>query len=244
MIIRLNRYLASCGLGARRKVEDLITSGRISINGDIQTSLSTKIDTDTDTVEYDGTAIVSGRRLHYVLLNKPKGYVTTMSDEMGRMTVMDIIPEKYRRDGIFPVGRLDKDTEGLLLLTNDGDLANRLSHPKFKVEKEYVVEINSPLKPEDKSKMKRGIFLHQIMIKTAPAFIKEINRDKTQILIRIAEGKKRQIRYTFEKFGYRVEKLKRTGYGPLTIEGINRGGHRSLKKKEISDLLILAGLNT
>lgn len=240
--MRLNKYLASCGLGARRKVEELVKSGRIQINGLTADNLASSIDPERDVVKIDGKTVSLIERKHYLILNKPKGYITTKSDEKGRLTVMDLIPEKYRREGVFPVGRLDKDTEGLLLITNDGELANRLSHPKFKVEKEYTALIDMPLKSDDKAKISKGIFLHQIKARTGPSSVKELNRQKTFILIKIAEGKKRQIRYTFQKFGYKVLSLKRTSYGPLKLEGVNRSGHRALRKKEVSELLKFSGL--
>jgi pseudouridine synthase len=234
--IRLNKYLASSGIASRRGADILINEGRVSINGEQVVQISVKVNPETDVIEVDGQRVKPVDRMHYILLNKPAGYVTTKKDELGRVTVMDILPEKYFRDGVSPVGRLDKDTEGLLLLTNDGELANRLTHPRFKVEKEYHVDLDKPLKSTDASKIKRGIFIHQVKSRTAPCEIEYLNKDKTRVKMTIAEGKKRQIRYTFEKFGYTVVNLKRTALGPLRIEGVNRGSHRSLRPAEVKEL--------
>ncbi|MCP4135610.1 MAG: rRNA pseudouridine synthase [bacterium] len=237
MKIRLNKFLAQTGLGSRRKVEEYITGGRISINNRSTRDLATTVDPENDLIELDGKKIKASGQFYYLLLHKPKGYVTTLKDEKGRPIVMNFIPEKFKRVGVFPVGRLDKDTEGLLLLTNDGDLAHKLTHPKFKVEKEYLVEIDKPLEEQEKSKIERGIFIHQLKIRTRPAKVDFVNSiSKKLVKITISEGKKRQIRYTFLNLGYKVQKLKRIAYGPLTLKGINKGSFRQLKQKEINAL--------
>jgi len=236
MKTRLNKHLALCGLGSRRKVEDLIKAGRITVNGSKITEFAFFIDPEQDQVKFDGKLLKAIDKFHYIILNKPRGYITSLADEKGRATVMELIPEKYKRTGVFPVGRLDKDTEGLLLFTNDGDLGHQLNHPRYKVIKEYIVEIDRPLDSKDKSKMERGIFIHQIKTKTNPAKIEIINSSKKIVKFSISEGKKRQIRYTFLKFGYKVLKLKRIAYGPLTLQGVNRGSLRVLKAKEVKEL--------
>ena len=243
MTYRLNKYLALCALGSRRKVEKLILDGRISVNGKIVRDFSTKISTETDSVDLDGKTISPIKKFQYLILNKPKGYVTTMSDEKNRLTVMDLIPEKYRREGIFPVGRLDKNSEGLLLFTNDGSLASKLNSPKYSVAKEYIVEINIPLDGEDKLKIEKGIFIHQLKIKTRPAKISFIDNSKLLVKIILKEGKKRQIRFTFQNLGYKVKKLTRISYGPLNIIGLNKGSYRLLKGKEINLLLNMIKTN-
>lgn len=243
MNYRLNKYLALCALGSRRKVEKLIIDGRISVNGQTVKDFATKISAETDRVDLDGKSISPIKKFQYLILNKPKGYVTTMSDEKNRPTVMDLIPEKYRREGIFPVGRLDKNSEGLLLFTNDGDLASKLNSPKYNITKEYIVEINTPLNDEDKIKIEKGIFIHQLKIKTRPAKISFIDNSKSLVKIILKEGKKRQIRFTLQNFGYKVKKLTRISYGPLNIIGLNKGSYRPLKGKEISLLLSLVKNN-
>ena len=231
--MRINKFLTLCGLGSRRKVEELITAGRICRNGTPLKKLGTVIDPENDTITFDGRIIKMSEDSCYLILNKPRGYVTTFSDEKGRPTVMELIPEKYRRIGVFPVGRLDMDTEGLLLLTNDGELAQRLNHPRFKVSKRYLVELDKPLQEEDKKKIQKGIFVHQIGIKTRPVRINPSGMSKKFFTITLKEGKKRQIRYTFKNFGYRVVKLRRVAYGPLTLENVNKGEIRPLKAKEV-----------
>ena len=240
---RLNKFLALCGLGSRRKVEGLIISGKININGKIVKKLHTIVEP-ADIVKANGKTIKPRDKFHYIVLNKPKGYITTTSDEKGRPTVMDIIPEKYKRAGIYPVGRLDKNTEGLLLFTNDGLLAGKLTRPDSNVKKEYIVEINKPLDITDKQKIEKGIYIHQIKIKTKPACIDIIDKSDMLVKIVIVEGKNRQLRYTFSNLGYKIRMLKRTSYGTITIKGINKGTHRVLNQKEIKSLkkLIGAGL--
>lgn len=233
MKVRLNKYLNLCGLGSRRKVEELITGNRITVNNRPVTDMATSIDTEADTVKLDNTIIKTHNKVIYLILNKPKGYITTMSDEKGRPIVMSLIPEKYIRAGVVPVGRLDKDTEGLLLLTNDGDLSYKLTRPDFKVSKEYIVELDKPLEEIDQKRIEKGFFVHQIKIKTRPAIVTLSDKTGRFVKIIISEGKKRQIRYTFKNLGYKVMKLKRTGYGPLTLARLNKGDHRELKASEL-----------
>lgn len=234
--MRLNKFLAICGIASRRKSEEYITGGRIKVNGTKVTKLGNIVNPEIDVVELDNKRLNPVKKFHYIMLHKPKGYITTTSDEKNRPMIMNIVPDKYKRDGVFPVGRLDKDSEGLLLLTNDGDLANKLTNPKFKFQKEYFVEIDKPLSDHDKIKIERGIFIHQIKVKTRPVKITTLNKDQTYIKILLTEGKKRQIRYSMQKFGYKVKKLVRTAYGPLQLKGVNRGSHRTLKEKEVRQL--------
>jgi len=237
MKVRLNKYLTLCGLGSRRKVEDFITSGLIKINGEVVRELGSVIDTETDKVFFKDSELVASEKKYYLILNKPEGFVTTLSDEKGRPTVMDLIPEKFKRCGVIPVGRLDKDTEGLLLFTNDGDLAYRLTRPEFKVPKEYSLILNAPLAPEHKKIIEKGYFVHQIKIKTASAKVELENERGDRVKITIMEGKKRQVRYTFGNLGYKVLKLRRVGLGPLRLGNIAKGEHRLLKNYEIKALM-------
>jgi len=237
MQLRLNKYLSKCGLGSRRKVEELIVKGQIYVNDKKTTEFSTEIDTETDKVSYKNEVLKLIDHEYFLILNKPKGYITTLSDEKNRATVMDLIPEKYKRAGVVPVGRLDKDTEGLLLLTNNGDMSQKLNKPTSHVIKEYYVELDKELDDKAKLKIEKGIFLHQIKVKTAPCKIKFTAKSRKFLTIAISEGKKRQIRYTFKKFGLNVEKLRRVSYGPLKITGVNKGDHRVLKSGEVKKLL-------
>ena len=233
MKVRINKYLTLCGLGSRRKVEELILAGDVRVNGTVVRDLSTIIDSETDTVKYMGEKLKTIKTSYYLMVNKPKGYITTLSDEKGRITVMTLIPEKYKRSGVVPVGRLDKDTEGLLLFTNDGDLAHKLTGPSFKVKKEYLVQLDKPLEEQDRITIEKGYFVHQIKTKTKPAIISVTERSRMYVKVLIVEGKKRQIRYSFKNLGYNVLKLKRTGYGPLTLGRLTKGDHRDLKASEV-----------
>lgn len=233
MRIRLNKYLSLCGLGSRRGVEGLVLSGQIKINKSRVESLSVYVDTEKDTVFYRNKKLEPVESFHYIILNKPRGYITTLDDELNRPKVMDLIPERYRKAGLFPVGRLDRDTEGILIFTNDGNLAQKLCRPRYKVKKEYLVHLDKPLERKDKEKIEKGVFIHQLEIKTGAARLEAVDDSWQRIRFVIHEGKKRQIRYTFGNMGYRVKKLKRTGYGPLRLSGIKTGEFRTLKEKEI-----------
>jgi 23S rRNA pseudouridine2605 synthase len=233
MRIRLNKYLALCGLGSRRSVESLVLSGQIKINNRRVETLSVYVETENDTVYHRNRKLKPVENYQYLILNKPKGYITTRDDELNRPKVIDLIPERYRNAGLFPVGRLDKDTEGILVFTNDGDLAQKLSRPRYKVEKEYIVQLDKPLERKDKEKIEKGVFIHQLKVKTGSVRLDAVDDSWQRIRFIMSEGKKRQIRYTFGNMGYRVNKLKRTGYGPLTLSGIKTGDYRALKEKEI-----------
>jgi 23S rRNA pseudouridine2605 synthase len=233
MKVRINKYLTLCGLGSRRKVEELVVSGQIKVNGRLTKDLATIIDTDTDSVTFGGEELQRIKTVYYLMLNKPKGYITTASDEKGRITVMDLLPEKFLRAGVMPVGRLDRDTEGLLLFTNDGDLAHKLTGPSFKVKKEYIVQLDKPLEEQDRKRIEKGFFVHQVKAKIKPATVTVIEKSGMFVKVLIIEGKKRQIRYSFKNLGYNVLKLKRTGYGPISLGRLNKGDHRLLKISEV-----------
>ena len=237
MKIRLNKFLASCGLGSRRKVETLITEGRIKIDGRVVKDLATSVDPELNEIRLDGKKLSAVNKAYYLMLNKPKGYITTVSDEKGRATVMSLLPEKFIRAGVVPVGRLDKDTECLLLFTNDGNLSHLLTSPDFKVKKEYLVELDKPAVDDDLKKIEKGFFVHQIKTKTRPATVSVADKSRMFVKILISEGKKRQIRYSFKNLGYKVLKLKRTAYGPLSLGRLNRGDHRLLKTSEVRMLI-------
>ncbi|MDY6932927.1 MAG: pseudouridine synthase [Spirochaetota bacterium] len=232
--MRINRYLSLCGLGSRRKVEDYILTKRIRVNGAIVEDLSFTVDTVNDIVELDRGRLNLIKKLHYLILNKPRGYITAMSDSRGRPIVMDMIPAIYKKERIFPVGRLDKDTEGLLLFTNDGDMAYKLSHPKYHVTKVYIVKLDKPLKKSHEYKIEKGIYLYNR--KTYPSQIDTLDISRQTIRMGMMEGRKRQIRMTFQGFGYRVEGLKRIAFGPLGLSGIGSGQYRILTDREIKAL--------
>lgn len=231
---RINKYLAQCGLGSRRKVENIITMGRVRVNGSVVTSLCSQIDPEGDEVRVDGARIHPARRQYYIMLNKPRGYITSREDSRGRPIVMDLLPERFRRVGVFPVGRLDKDTEGLLLLTNDGSLAFRLTHPRFEIVKQYIVELDRRLSEEDRQKLGNGVFLYGR--RTATALIHLLPEPGNTLTMSITEGRKRQIRLSFRHLGYRVRRLKRVGLGPIRLGKMASGSFRELKNREIKTL--------
>jgi len=232
--IRINKYLSLCGLGSRRKTEEIIRKGHIYINGILTTDLSYQVDINNDTVMYRGQVLLPVQSYHYLMLNKPRGYVTTTKDERNRPTVLQLIPQQFREEGTFPVGRLDKDTEGLLLFTNDGDLAYKLTHPRFKVPKTYQVTLDRPLRDDHKMAIEHGIELYGSQ--TLPATIVPVNDEWTIVTITITEGKKRQVRMMFSMLGYEVTSLIRIQYGPVTLGNLPTGKYRVLSKQEIEKL--------
>ncbi|NLO89705.1 MAG: rRNA pseudouridine synthase [Clostridia bacterium] len=230
---RLQKVLAQCGIASRRKCEEIILEGRVKVNGRVVTQLGTKVH-EHDKIEVDGKPVVRRKEMIYVLFNKPKGCITTVSDPFGRKTVLDYLKEfkKYR---IFPVGRLDQDTEGLLLLTNDGSLSFALTHPSHQVSKTYLVEISGTPSGEQLEKLRRGIFLEDG--KTLPAKVELIRGGKRALVkITIREGKKRQIRRMFKALGFSVVNLKRIKFGPLVLKDLKPGEYRLLNDKEIKKL--------
>lgn len=234
--IRLNKYLSLCGFGSRRGVEDLIREGRVSQNGARITNLAIMVDPATDSITVDGREISPRKKFLYIILFKPKGYITTMEDERNRPIVMDLIPQRFRDEGVFPVGRLDKDTEGLLLFTNDGDLAHSMNHARFGITKQYIVNIDKPLEEQDKKTIEKGMYLHQIDVRTRGAIVELMDNTGKYLQVTLSEGKKRQIRYTFQNLGYKVTALRRITYGPLTLKGLTRGTHRVLRPGEVEEL--------
>ena len=237
--MRINQFLSHAGIGSRRKVEKFILDGMVKINGSVVTDLSTTVDPDSDVVTYGKRRVII-ERYYYLLLNKPKGYITTVDDQFDRPKVMDLIPERFRHAGVVPVRRLDRDTEGLLLLTNDGDVAYVLTHPKFEVDKEYIVELDRPLDEEDAIKIRKGVRMYGR--KTNPAETTFLDASRQRLRLKIREGKKRQIRITFSMFSYKVKKLKRISFGPLAIRGVNSGSFRPLKEREVATLKKLTAL--
>ncbi|MBD3291025.1 pseudouridine synthase [candidate division KSB1 bacterium] len=231
--MRLNKYLAKAGIASRRKSDELIRQGKITVNGVVITALGYSIDENTDEVKYNGKILSLSEPPVYILLNKPAGYVTTVKDGWGRNVVTDLIPDMHR---IFPVGRLDKDTEGLLLLTNDGNICYRLTHPKFEVEKVYQVTLNKELIAEDKMKIESGVMLESGV--TAPCEIRLPKNVSTSTIVNISihEGKKRQVREMFKALGYRVIRLVRIKFANLTTENLPVGKWRYLTNKEIEHL--------
>jgi len=231
--LRLQVFLSHNGVCSRRQAMDVIKQGRVKLNGQICCEPSTPVNPGRDHVFVDGKR-VQGKQYDYIVLNKPAEYTTTKSDRHAEKTVIDLLPGKYKH--LSPVGRLDQDTEGLLLLTNDGDVAYRLTHPKFNIDKTYFVRIAGQLEGRDKQKLEKGIVIEGK--KTAPCRIKDVKacHDKTELTITIHEGRKRQIRLMFAAVGHKVIYLKRLSQGPLALGAMNPGEWSLLSKKEIERL--------
>jgi len=230
---RLQKVLAQCGIASRRKCEKIILEGRVKVNGRVVTQLGTKVH-EHDRIEVDGKPITRKNERIYVLFNKPKGCITTVSDPFGRKTVMDYLKE-FKEYRIFPVGRLDRDTEGLLLLTNDGRLSFALTHPSHQVYKTYLVEISGTPSKKQLEKLSRGIFLEDG--RTLPAEVELIHGGRRALVkITIREGRKRQIRRMFKAIGFSVVNLKRIKFGPLVLKDLKPGEYRLLKDEEIQKL--------
>jgi pseudouridine synthase len=236
--IRLQKIMAEAGIASRRKCEELIKDGLVSVDGKIITELGFKANPYKNIIKVNGKKLKIREEKIYIILNKPSGYITSLSDEINRPTVIDLIrknnPELKTR--IFPVGRLDKDTEGLLLLTNDGELTNKLIHPRYKLSKIYQVMVKGVPDEKKLNLLRRGIRLEDGL--TTPAKIKTLGtkNGKTTLEVTIHQGKKRQIREMFKKLGHLVVYLKRTKFGPLTLRNLPRGMFRYLSKTELQKL--------
>jgi len=236
-LIRLNKYIANAGICSRREADKLIESGIIRVNGKTVTELGTKI-RPSDRVQY-GEQSLQKERFRYVLLNKPKGFITTTEDPQERKTVMNLIAGACR-ERIYPVGRLDRNTTGLLLFTNDGELARKLAHPRFGTKKVYYIALDKKLTEEDKHKISEGIDLEDGKIKVdAIEFIAD-NSDRKEIGVELHSGKNRIVRRIFEKLGYKVVRLDRVLYAGLTKKNLPRGKWRLLEEHEINMLKMIS----
>ena len=231
-VVRLNKFIANSGVCSRREADTMILGGVVTVNGEVVTELGTKINVLTDDVRFNGQRL-KGEEKVYIVMNKPKGYVTTASDPHAERTVMDLIKGCPRR--VFPVGRLDKNTTGVLMLTNDGEMAERLTHPSFNKKKIYQVVLDHPLTDEDKEKVTTGIELGDGMIAADELeFIDE--RDHRQLGIEIHSGKNRIVRRIFEALGYEVKALDRVYFAGLTKKGLKKGDWRYLTEGEVNIL--------
>jgi 23S rRNA pseudouridine2605 synthase len=224
--VRLNAYLARAGIASRRGADELIKAGRVRVNG--ATGQLNSLVTDEDRVLVDGKP-VSRQRLAYVLLNKPRGVVTTMSDPEGRRTVRDLVPQHTR---VVPVGRLDSDTSGALLMTNDGALAHRLSHPRYGVEKIYVAQVEGEPTDETLRRLRNGVVLEDG--KTAPAKVRRLAADRIEVVLH--EGRNRQVRRMLEAVGHPVLRLHRSRHAGLHVENLRPGEWRALTPEEVVGL--------
>ena len=230
MAVRLNKYLADRGVGARRKCDELIEEGRVSINGRVVTELGTKVEEERDQVAVDGRAVGGQSRKVYFVLNKPVGVITTLDDPEGRKSIREFLPRGAR---VYPVGRLDADTSGLLLLTNDGELAHKLMHPRYGVRKVYRVRLAAEPRPEQLARLARGVRFDKDLV-SAPAKVRRIDPGFDAIMIEVIvhEGRFRQVRRMCEAVGLEVTGLHRVGYGPLRLGPLARGMFRELSEAD------------
>jgi len=233
MEIRLQKYLADAGIASRRASEELIKEGKIKVNGRVVKEMGVKINPSVDQVFYNKKRVGKKERLLYFMINKPKGYITSAKDEKNRKIVFDLVDVEER---LFAVGRLDQATSGLLLLTNDGDLTYKLTHPKHEIGKTYIAEVAPPVPPERIDQLRSGIKIEDY--KTAPCFIKLLKAtdEYESYKVVIHEGKNRQIRKMFQAVGSEVIGLKRTKIGEITMGKLKRGSYRPLSQTEINYL--------
>ena len=232
--MRLQKFMAECGVASRRSAEKMIEDGRVYVNGELVDFMGYVVDLDRDVVEVDGRVINPEATKYYIMLNKPKNYVTTVSDELGRPTVMNLVSEINAR--IYPVGRLDFDTSGLLIMTNDGDFANKLTHPRNVVDKAYIARTDMLLDEEQLDALRKGVVIDGR--KTAPAKAENIKRPQKgfEVKITIHEGRNRQVRKMLEAVGANVLSLKRISVGSLTLGNLPEGKWRKLSEAEINKL--------
>ena len=236
--MQLNKFLAHSGVSSRRNVVELIKQGLVKVNGEVVKEPG-RVLLETDTVTVQGKKIEVERKL-YIILNKPRGYITTTSDEQGRDTVMDLIGSSYK-ERLYPVGRLDRNTTGILLLTNDGELAQRLAHPKHQIQKVYHVTVNKPFTEVDRKRILTGVRLSDGKV-TVDRISHALGPKKNQLRITIHSGKYRVVRRLFEAVGYEVKKLDRVQYANMNKRGLPAGVWRKLQQKEVNYLKKAVGL--
>ncbi len=238
MKIRLNKFLASAGVASRRKCDELITAGKIKVNGNVTTTLGLQVDDEKDEVAFEDTIVYPVEKKIYIVINKPVGFVSTVKDEHDRKTVIDLIPLSER---IFPIGRLDYESTGVLLITNDGPLSHRLTHPSYEIEKVYFVLLDKIVTPKDLYHIEHGIMLDNK--KTHPCKVSQVRvYDNCSLLsISIHEGRNRQIRRMFESLEYEVQELDRVQFANIDLKGIKRREWRYLTNKEINELKKIVG---
>nr|WP_207740823.1 pseudouridine synthase [Alkalibacter mobilis] len=230
----MQKYLAQLGVASRRKSEEYITQGRIRVNGAVVKEMGYLVDPDFDEVEFDCKKVGGVEEKVYVLLNKPKGYVSTVNDEKGRQTVVDLVEVDQR---IYPVGRLDFMTEGLLILTNDGEFAYKMTHPRHLVEKTYIAVVEGKVSSHELVPMEKGMNIDGYLCAPAATEILDVQQKKSKVRIVIHEGRNRQVRKMFEKIGHPVKDLKRIAIGELKLGSLKIGEWRHLKQHEIKELM-------
>jgi 23S rRNA pseudouridine2605 synthase len=240
--VRINRFLAAAGLGARRKCEELIRSGVVRVNGERIASLNITIDPEKDLVSVDGKEVRRKQKRLVLVMNKPTGVLSTASDSFNRRTVIQLAHKKGYTERLFPVGRLDLDTSGILIITNDGELAYRLTHPRFKIEKTYRVTVAGRVSGETVRKLESGIRRGDFSTRPCRVTIIEEGTDYTELEVILKEGRKRQIKRMFSSFGHTVLKLHRSALGDLDFKNLQVGDIRPVTKQEENRLRELTGL--
>lgn len=232
--MRLQKFMAKCGVASRRKSEEIILKGKVKVNGEVVKELGFKIDIDQDTVIIDGKRLGLEENKVYILLNKPTGYITTMSDEFNRKKVIDLL--KGVEERVYPVGRLDYDTSGLLLLTNDGDLAYKLTHPKHEIEKKYIAKVKGIPTEEELMHFRNGLKIEDYITSKAKVKVIHKERGNSTLEVIIHEGKNRQVRKMCSKIGHPVVELKRIEMGEIKLSDVKEGRWRYLTPKEVEYL--------
>jgi 23S rRNA pseudouridine2605 synthase len=241
--VRLQKVLAQAGIGSRRACEALIGEGRVEVNSEVVTEQGRRVDPEHDVIRVDGARIPPPRRHLYLALNKPRGVVVTMDDPEGRRTVANLLAEgatrSLKKERLFHVGRLDTDTEGLLILTNDGDFAHKLAHPSYQVPKTYIVEVSGVVGPQTLRRLRRGITLEDGPVRPTSVKIVSSAGEKTLLKITLQEGRNRIVRRTMEAVGHPVRRLSRVGIGPVRLGNLPAGEYRELTREELGGLLDL-----
>ncbi len=232
--MRLNKFLASAGVASRRKCDQLLQQGLISVNGQVVSELGTVINEKKDKVFYEGRQVLLPSSFVYIKLNKPKGYACTAKDEKGRKTIYDLLPREER---LFSIGRLDYDTEGLIILTNDGDFANKVAHPRYSVDKEYHVTIEGQIKESELAVLRKGVVIEGQRMPSAKVEFLSNDGKNTKLSVVIDEGMNRQIRRMFEAIGKNIKLLKRVRIGNVRLGGVKRGDFRDLTTQELDSLV-------
>ena len=232
--MRLNKFLASAGVASRRKCDELLQQGLISVNGQVVSELGTVINEKKDKVFYEGRQVLLPSSFVYIKLNKPKGYACTAKDEKGRKTIYDLLPREER---LFSIGRLDYDTEGLIILTNDGDFANKVAHPRYSVDKEYHVTIEGQIKESELAVLRKGVVIEGQRMPSAKVEFLSNDGKNTKLSVVIDEGMNRQIRRMFEAIGKSIKLLKRVRIGNVRLGGVKRGDFRDLTTQELNSLV-------
>ena len=240
--VRLQKVLAQAGIASRRACEVLISEGRVEVNSEVVLEQGRRVDPERDVIRVDGARIPPLRRHRYLALNKPRGVVATMDDPEGRRTIADLLDTRQlRNERLFHVGRLDTDSEGLLIMTNDGDLAQRLAHPSYEVPKTYIAEVAGVVSEQTLKRLRRGITVEDGPVRPTSVKIVSSVGDKTLLKITLQEGRNRIVRRTMEAVGHPVRRLSRIGIGPVRLGNLKVGEYRELTREELGGLLDLTG---